>query len=179
MQKVKISPHLSIYFLPKIKTIQNFHPLRLCCFSLLETGLIWLKTKQKSYIINSKRPPEPPVTFIFSCRMTSMGHLAGHMIDTGQQLGVLLNFNIWFNSAVSETVYLFTTARDQWATFYERPCVLSSLSTVKGCAHSRSSEELWVSQPLGMWEEWLIHFQLRWTWIWIAEFELCPPSCPT
>lgn len=64
MQKVKISPHLSIYFLPKIKTIQNFHPLRLYCFSLLETGLKWLKTKQKSYIINSKRPPEPPVTFI-------------------------------------------------------------------------------------------------------------------
>lgn len=111
--------------------------------------------------------------------MTSMG-ASGRAHDWHRTIvGVLLNFNIWFNSAASETVYLLTTARDQWATFYERPCVLSSLSRAKGCAHSRPSEELWVSQPLAMWEEWLIHFQLRWTWIWIAEFELCPPSCPT
>lgn len=49
---------------------------------------------------------------------------------------VLLYFNIWFNSAASGIVYLFTTARDQWATVHERRCILSSLSAVKGCALS-------------------------------------------
>lgn len=154
--------------------------------SLLDTGLMWFK-KKKSYIIKLTGKGLKNHLWLFFFQLQDDFHgVSGRVHDWHLAVvGVLFNFNIWFNylqhrnysTAASETVYLLTTAHDQWATSYERPCVLSSLSAVKGCAHSRPSEELQMSQPLAMREEWLIHFPLRCREEWTAEFEFCPPSC--
>lgn len=107
--------------------------VRVCFFTLLGRGLRWLKTKQNLCHEASWRRPSCVCQFQDGFRGAP-----GRLHDWHLAIvGVLLHFHMWkFNSlqhensstAVLKIMCLFTTAH-QWATFYERWCVLSLIFT--------------------------------------------------